>query len=85
MAHIFGGMLIGFMLMMIFMGGSAALQQAFASIQQWYLMQVSIMNPTTTWLLLGLVSFLGGALWIWPSKPALASQHLIRGLRRHVG
>jgi hypothetical protein len=82
MAKIFGGLIIGSVMILMILGGGSAANQMFFHIQQLYLNSNSQLHATN-FLLIGLVTGFLGVLSLWPAKPALNPKQVIRGLRRH--
>jgi hypothetical protein len=83
MLKIFGGMIIGSMITMMLLGGTAAADQVLANVQTLYVDQINRPDATTTVLLLVVISILLGTLTIWPTKPVLETEKVIKNLRRH--
>jgi hypothetical protein len=68
MLKIFGGMIIGSMMTMMLLGGSSAVNRP---------------DAITTVLLLVIVSIFLGTLTMWPAKPVMETEKVIKKLRRH--
>jgi hypothetical protein len=83
MLKIFGGMIIGSMMTMMLLGGTSAADQVLANVQTLYVDQINRPDATTTVLLLVVISILLGTLTIWPTKPVLETEKVIKKLRRH--
>ena len=83
MLKIFGGMIIGSMMTMMLLGGASAADQVLANVQTLYVDQINRPDATTTVLLLVVISILLGTLTIWPTKPVLETEKVIKRLRRH--
>ena len=83
MLKIFGGMIIGSMMTMMLLGGASAADQVLANAQTLYTDPINRPDTTTTILLLVIVSILMGAISLWPSKPLMQTEKVIKRLRRH--
>ena len=83
MLKTFGGMIIGSMMTMMLLGGTSAADQVLANVQTLYVAQINRPDATTTVLLLVVISILLGTLTIWPTKPVLETEKVIKKLRRH--
>jgi len=83
MLKTFGGMIIGSMMTMMLLGGTSAADQVLANVQTLYVDQINRPDATTTVLLLVVISILLGTLTIWPTKPVLETEKVIKRLRRH--
>jgi hypothetical protein len=83
MLKTFGGMIIGSMMTMMLLGGTSAADQVLANVQTLYVDQINRPDATTTVLLLVVISILLGTLTIWPTKPVLETEKVIKKLRRH--
>jgi len=83
MLKIFGGMIIGSMITMLLMGGATAADQVLANAQSLYLDQINRPDATTTALLLVVISIFLAALTLWPAKPVMETEKVIKKLRRH--
>ncbi len=83
MLKTFGGMIIGSMMTMMLLGGTSAADQVLANVQTLYVDQINRPDATTTVLLLVVISILLGTLTIWPTKPVLETEKIIKKLRRH--
>jgi hypothetical protein len=83
MLKTFGGMIIGSMMTMMLLGGTSAADQVLANVQTLYVDQINRPDATTTVLLLVVISILLGTLTIWPTKPVLETEKVIKNLRRH--
>jgi hypothetical protein len=83
MLKIFGGMIIGSMMTMMLLGGATAADQVLANAQTLYVDQINRPDATTTLLLLVVLSIFMAALTMWPSKPAMQTEKVIKKLRRH--
>ncbi len=76
-------MIIGSMMTMMLLGGTSAADQVLANVQTLYVDQINRPDATTTVLLLVVISILLGTLTIWPTKPVLETEKVIKKLRRH--
>ena len=76
-------MIIGSMMTMMLLGGTSAADQVLANVQTLYVDQINRPDATTTVLLLVVISILLGTLTIWPTKPVLETEKVIKRLRRH--
>ena len=83
MLKIFGGMIIGSMMTMMLLGGATAADQVLANAQTLYVDQINRPDATTTLLLLVVLSIFMAALTMWPSKPSMQTEKVIKKLRRH--
>jgi hypothetical protein len=83
MLQIFGGMIIGSIMTMMLLGGTSAADQVLANAQTLYVDQINRPDATTTLLLLVVVSIFMAALSMWPSKPVMQTEKVIKKLRRH--
>jgi hypothetical protein len=83
MFKIFGGMVIGSMITMMLLGGATAADQVLANAQSLYLDQINRPDATTTVLLLVVISIFLAALTLWPAKPVMETEKVIKKLRRH--
>jgi hypothetical protein len=83
MLKIFGGMIIGSMITMMLMGGATAADQVLANAQSLYLDQINRPDATTTALLLVVISIFLAALTLWPTRPVMEAEKVIKKLRRH--
>ena len=83
MLKIFAGMVIGSMMTMILLGGATAADQVLANAQTLYVDQINRPDAITTLLLLAILSICMGALAMWPSKPVMQTEKIIKKLRRH--
>ncbi len=83
MLKIFGGMIIGSMMTMMLLGGASAADQVLANAHTLYADPINRPDTTTTILLLVIVSILMGAISLWPSKPLMQTEKVIKRLRRH--
>ena len=83
MLKIFGGMIIGSMITMMLMGGATAADQVLANAQSLYLDQINRPDTTTTALLLVVISIFLATLTLWPTKPVMETEKVIKKLRRH--
>lgn len=83
MLKIFGGMIIGSMMTMMLLGGTSAADQVLANAQTLYVDQINRPDATTTVLLLVVISIFLGTLTMWPTKPAMHTEKVIKKLRRH--
>ncbi len=83
MLKIFGGMIIGSMMTMVLLGGATAADQVLANAQTLYVDQINRPDATTTILLLVVISIFMGAITLWPSKPVMQTEKIIKRLRRH--
>lgn len=83
MLKIFGGMIIGSMITMMLMGGATAADQVLANAQSLYLDQINRPDATTTALLLVVISIFLAALTLWPARPVMETEKVIKKLRRH--
>jgi hypothetical protein len=83
MLKIFGGMIIGSIITMMLLGGTSAADLVLANVQTLYVDQINRPDATTTILLLVVISILLGTLTIWPAKPVMETEKVIKKLRRH--
>lgn len=83
MLKIFGGMVIGSIMTIMLLGGVSAADQVLASVRNLYLDQLNRPDTTTTLILLVILSILLSAITLWPQKPAIAAESIIKKLRRH--
>jgi hypothetical protein len=83
MLKIFGGMIIGSIITMMLLGGTSAADLVLANVQTLYVDQINRPDATTTVLLLVVISILLGTLTIWPAKPVMETEKVIKKLRRH--
>jgi len=83
MLQIFGGMIIGSIMTMMLLGGSSAADQVLANAQTLYVDQINRPDTTTTLLLLVVLGIFMAALTVWPSKPVVQTEKVIKKLRRH--
>jgi len=83
MLKIFGGMIIGSMMTMMLLGGTSAADQVLDNVQILYLDQINRPDATTTVLLLVVISIFLGTLTMWPAKPVIETEKVIKKLRRH--
>ena len=83
MLKIFGGMIIGSMMTMMLLGGASAADKVLANAQTLYLDQLNRPDAMTTVLLLVVISIFMGTLSMWPTKPVMETQQVIKKLRRH--
>jgi hypothetical protein len=83
MLKIFGGMIIGSMMTMMLLGGASAADQVLANVQTLYVDQINRPDATTTVLLLVIISIFLGTLTMWPAKPVMETEKVIKKLRRH--
>jgi len=83
MIKIFVGMIIGSMMTMMLLGGASAADQVLANVQTLYLDPINRPDATTTFLLLVVLSIFMAALALWPSKPVMQTEKIIKKLRRH--
>ena len=83
MLKIFGGMVIGSIMTIMLLGGVSAADQVLTSIQGLYLEQLNRPDTTTTLILLVTLSILLGVLSVWPHKPAIEPENIIKKLKRH--
>lgn len=83
MLKIFGGMVIGSMITMMLLGGATAANQVLANAQFLYLDPINRPGATTTVLLLVVISIFLAALALWPAKPVMETEKVIKKLRRH--
>lgn len=64
-------MIIGSMMTMMLLGGASAVDQ------------INRPDATTTVLLLVIISIFLGTLTMWPAKPVMETEKVIKKLRRH--
>jgi len=83
MLKTFAGMIIGSMMTMMLLGGASMADQVLANAQTLYLDQLNRPDGTTTLLLLVVLSIFMGALTLWPAKPVIETEKVIKRLRRH--
>ncbi len=83
MVQIFGGMIIGSVMTMMLLGGPSAADQVLANIQSLYLDQADRPDTTTTLLLMVVLSIFMATLTMWPSKPVIQTDQVLKRLRRH--
>lgn len=83
MLKIFGGMIIGSLMIMMLLGGASAADQVLANVQNLYLDQINRPDTTTTLLLLVILSIFLASLTAWPTKPVMNTKQVIKNLRRH--
>jgi len=83
MLKIFGGMVIGSMITMMLLGGATAADQVLANAQSLYHDQINRPDATTTVLLLVVISIFLATLTLWPAKPVMEPEKVIKKLRRH--
>ena len=83
MLKIFIGMIIGAMMTMMLLGGVSAADQVLANVQTLYVDPFNRPDTTTTLVLLVVVSIFMAALTLWPSKPVMQTEKVIKKLRRH--
>jgi hypothetical protein len=83
MLKIFGGMVIGSMITMMLLGGATAADQVLVNAQSLYLDPINRPDATTTFLLLVVISIFLAALTLWPAKPVMETEKVIKKLRRH--
>ena len=83
MLKTFVGMIIGSMMTMMLLGGASMADQVLANAQTLYLDQLNRPDGTTTILLLVVLSIFMGALTLWPAKPVIETEKVIKRLRRH--
>ncbi len=83
MLKIFIGMIIGNITTMMLLGGASVADQVLANAQTLYVDQINRPNATTTILLLVIISIFMGALTMWPAKPVMETEKVIKKLRRH--
>lgn len=76
-------MIIGSMITMMLMGGATAADQVLANAQSLYLDQINRPDATTTALLLVVISIFLAALTLWPARPVMETEKVIKKLRRH--
>jgi len=83
MLKIFVGMIIGSMMTMMLLGGVSVADQVLANAQTLYIDPFNRPDSTTTLVLLVVVSIFMAALTMWPSKPVMQTEKVIKNLRRH--
>lgn len=83
MLKIFIGMIIGNITTMMLLGGASVADQVLANAQTLYVDQINRPNATTTIVLLVIISIFMGALTMWPAKPVMETEKVIKKLRRH--
>ena len=83
MLKLFIGMIIGNITTMMLLGGASAADQALANAQALYVDPLNRPNSTTTLVLLVVVGIFMAALTMWPSKPVMETEKVIKNLRRH--
>ena len=83
MLKLFIGMIIGNITTMMLLGGASAADQALANAQALYVDPFNRPNSTTTLVLLVVVGIFMAALTMWPSKPVMETEKVIKNLRRH--
>ena len=82
MLKIFGGMIIGSIMILMLLGGASAADQVLANVQNLYL-DLNRPDTTTTLLLLVILSIFLASLTAWPTKPVMDTKQVIKNLRRH--
>ena len=83
MLKIFGGMVIGSIMTIMLLGGVSAADQVLTSVQSLYFEQIDRPDTTTTLILLITLSILLSVLSLWPQKPAIEPESIIKNLKRH--
>lgn len=83
MLKMFVGMIVGSMMTMMLLGGASAAEQVLANTQTFYVDQLSQPETATTMILLVVVSICLGAISLWPAKPVIETQTVIKRLQRH--
>ena len=83
MLKIFGGMVLGSIITMMLLGGVSVANQVQANVQTLYVDQINRPDSATTLILLVLLSVVIAALRMWPTKPVMRTELVIKNLRRH--
>ena len=68
---------------MLLLGGASVANQVQANVQTLYVDQINRPDSATTLILLVLLSIFIAALRMWPSKPVMQTELVIKKLRRH--
>ncbi len=83
MLRIFWGMILGSITTMVLLGGASAADQVIANSKALYLDHLNRLDTPTTLTLLAMVTLSLGALALWPTKPIMEPEKVIKHLRRH--